>query len=276
MGPSGLEPTLQPGHGRRRRERPDHPVVGTRRTAVGDDRHPQRITPAPTERCVDDAVRCLGDAPHHRVVDAGGAVVGELADQVVGGVVVSARRRAGPSCRRRAGARCPGASGRRRPRCRGTGRAARWPACRSCCPAPGCTTSPGGLSTTMTCSSSWTTPNSTVGSGPGNSVTGNRAGSTATSWPSTSRTLPDGAGAPSTVTPPASIVRSCVGPTDVADQRDDAIEALPVERRRDLFDDQAGRDRGASVMPAPPSAAACREHGVRTRTALRISRPRRR
>ena len=70
-------------------------------------------------------------------------------------------------------------------------------------PAPGCTTRPAGLSTTMTASSAWTTTNSTSASGSGGSTTGIAAVSIATTAPVRTRSLPLVTVTPSTLTPPA-------------------------------------------------------------------------
>ena len=144
----------------------------------------------------------LGHAPHQRQVLAGSTgarrqlahqrVVGGVGaghDEQAGGAVVEAVHDARAARGRADAGRAPG-----------SGPGARSPACPSRLPAPGCTTSPAGLSTTITSSSAWTTGTSTDSSGSapaGAAATARR--STSSIWPSRTRCLPPITTSPSTL-----------------------------------------------------------------------------
>ena len=143
------------------------------------------------DRRVDDAVRRVGVAPHDGVVAPAGAVGGELADQrrrTRRRVRATTSRPEVPASRRWT---MPGRSGSPTPASSGNRASSPLTSVPSGLPAPGWTTSPAGLSTTITSSSTWTTRELDVGSPVGQSAAGTSPGRPRRRCPSSRRTLPD-------------------------------------------------------------------------------------
>ena len=111
-------------------------------------------------------------APHQRAV--GRARRGGPASAATSAAYAAAcgRRRAARWCRRRGGGRCPDGAASPTPASSGKRASRPLTSVPSGCPAPGWTTSPAGLSTTITSSSTWTTWTSTVGSATGGTAAG--------------------------------------------------------------------------------------------------------
>ena len=114
-------------------------------------------------------------------------------------------------------------------------------------PAPGCTTSPAGLSTTITASSAWTTTNSTSASGSGGSATGIAAGSIATTG---SCAQPHLAARDRDrrrrVTPPAAITAAAADRLTSSSRATTRSSRSPSSAARDRLDDHGRLD---SVTP---------------------------
>ncbi len=81
VGATGLQPALEASERGGRAVAPDHAVLRARRAPVDDDRHPCRVGGIAPDRGIDDAVHRLRMTPHHRVVATPGGVGGELGDQ---------------------------------------------------------------------------------------------------------------------------------------------------------------------------------------------------
>ena len=153
VGAPGLQRDLQQ---RGARQRLDHLEVGARRRAAGRCSvdmtvRRRRSRPSGASMVPRAGVRAAG---HQRQV---GALHLARRGSCAGGRREPRRTwppPAAPTCRGRGGGRCPGARGRRR---RPPGRASACASVPARRPAPGCTTTPAGLSTTIRCSSSSTT-----------------------------------------------------------------------------------------------------------------------
>ena len=165
VGPPGLQPARQQRHVGRARRADAPPRT---RCAPACRRRPRAIrSGSPGSRPIGASMMPCGalGCPHtSAVVPPPGGVGGELGDQRVGGL-----GRAGDDEQPRAAgveavhdARAHPA--RRRRRCSGKRASRPLTSVPRRLPAPGCTTRPAGLSTTMTASSAWTTTNSTSAS----------------------------------------------------------------------------------------------------------------
>ena len=133
VGTAGFETALEPRQLGRGVEPFDEPVLGSRRPAVGDHGHAERVAPVASDRSVDDAVRGVGVTPHERHVTTARRVRRELGDQRRPTTLACGRPRAARSSRRRGGGRCPAASVRPRRRCRDIAPAGHARACPPCC-----------------------------------------------------------------------------------------------------------------------------------------------
>ena len=160
VGPAGLQPALEEGQLGRAIEPLEHAVLGARRAPVGDDGHlaadPGAIAP---DRGVDDAVRRLGMPPHERDVHAVSAACDANCSISASAACCVRATTSSPELPASSRWTMPGRCSSPTPTRSGYRASRPLTSVPSALPAPGCTTSPAGLSTTMTASSSWTTPN---------------------------------------------------------------------------------------------------------------------
>ena len=154
VGAAGVQ--LEPEQVRHAEPAPRRRRRSGRRGPPGDHGHALPVLRVPGERGLDHRRALVEVAPGQRGVGAADPPRRDRGAQPPVGQVGLGHDHEARRCRGRAGARCP-AGPRRRPTASFPGPPARSPACRPSGPAPGCTTSPAGLSMTARCSSSKTT-----------------------------------------------------------------------------------------------------------------------
>ena len=242
-------------------KRSTHLVLGAGRPAVDDDRHPQRVA-RDRARSARRSMPCgaLGMAPHHGVVaprrPCGRRTAPTAPPRAVGvrattssPELPASRRWTMPGPVRLADAGELGEAGQQAVDERAVG-----------LPAPGWTTSPAGLSTTITASSAWTTSNVDVGIGTGRRrASGSPPDRPRPPAPSARRTLPRrGHGAVDAHAAGVDHGRRRRA-ADVGEQRDDAVEPLAGQRRRARVSPIIGRScRPARRRRRRPASATAR------------------
>ena len=206
-----------------------------------------------TERPIGASTRpdsALDRAEHEGPVGPGHLAGRQLGHQRRGRRPACGRRPSGPRCPGRAGARSPAGRVRTRPRRAGADSSgyratSPWTSVPDRCPAPGWTTSPAGLSTTITSASSWTTVTSTDGSPTGPAGSSSSGRSTSRVWPSRSRRDRLVTTRPSTAHPAGGHQGVDRRTRHVGQQGHGPVHPHPVERGRHRH--RAGRSRPPPV-----------------------------